>query len=65
MENEVQVVEEVAGVTNGNLMKAGLIVLGVGAIIGIGFGIKKLIEKKKVIHLDKPNIEQVQNEEIQ
>lgn len=64
MENEVQVVEEVADVSNGNLMKAGIIVLGVGAIIGIGFGIKKLLDKKKVITLSKPEeVEQVPNEQ--
>ena len=65
MENEVQVVEEVAGLANGNVIKVAAVVLGIGAIIGIGFGIKKLIDKKKEIKLNCENIEQLPESEIQ
>ena len=65
MENEVQVVEEVAGLTNGNVIKVAAVVLGIGAIVGIGFGIKKLIDKKKEIKLNCENVEQLPESEIQ
>ena len=48
MGEDVKVVEEVTeGVVNGNLIKVAGIILGVGAVIGIGYGIKKLIDKRK------------------
>ena len=50
MEN-LEVTEEVVGMSNGNVIKVAAIVLGIGAIIGIGYGIKKYIDNKKVIKL--------------
>ena len=65
MENEVQVVEEVAGLTKGNVVKVAAVVLGIGAIVGIGFGIKKLIDRKREIKLNCENVEQLPETEIQ
>jgi hypothetical protein len=65
MENEVQAVEEVAGLTNGNIIKVAAVVLGIGAIIGIGFGIKKLVDRKKEIKLNCENVEQLPENEVQ
>lgn len=45
MENEI--VEVGAQVAKGDLIKVGIAILGIGAIFGIGFGIKKLIDSKK------------------
>ena len=50
MSDEVKVVEEVSeGVVNGNFIKIAAVILGIGAIIGAGYGIKKLLDKKKEI----------------
>lgn len=46
MENSVEVVENAAEVSNVGLVKATAIILGVGAVVGIIFGIKKLVEKR-------------------
>ena len=56
---EENVIETVAEVGNGNLIKTAAIVLGVGLVVGAAFGIKKLIERRKVIQLGAPEHESV------
>ena len=60
---EVQAIETVAeGGLNPNVIKVGAIILGVGAIIGAAYGIKKLIDRhygKPVVYVKKQ--EQVNN----